>query len=175
MADPATFLVSNRVLGPDLPLRTVCLFSCGKDKRRWVWISSPHLQSAPSMFNVSFTESHNTSGSAVDHTLCCPVFWASSDLVLSQKTPCLRTDDANPNRLVLKMPMRYFNTLGSTTRAQKKDYFVPDKDERIWACAYVKWVCLLQSWGQSACTLSAPSGCAMIRWTDRLPVARVQW
>ena len=30
VADPATFLTSNRVLGPYFPLRTACLFSYGK-------------------------------------------------------------------------------------------------------------------------------------------------
>ena len=29
VADPATFLASNRVLGPDVPLRTACLFTDG--------------------------------------------------------------------------------------------------------------------------------------------------
>ena len=31
MADPATFLSSNSVLGSYFPLRTACLFICGKN------------------------------------------------------------------------------------------------------------------------------------------------
>ena len=62
VADPATFLASNSVLGPYFPLRAACLFSNGKSKyfrvcvitslilyslKTWLWISSPKLHTSP--------------------------------------------------------------------------------------------------------------------------------
>ena len=51
MADSATLLASNSVLGPYFPLTAACLFCYGNELpyiyKFWVWISSPKLHSTP--------------------------------------------------------------------------------------------------------------------------------